>query len=502
MMKRIGFALLAGLMLCCACQKKNAPVAASATVALEADASFNAEGVATLTLTMSEALSTNTLVTLGVGFEAENGKTLVAVEDLTFKTNPVTILMSKTRVTTTVTLAPSARKENAQAVIVLESVQGAKVKEGASTVYINWTGGNVKDLSEDPSPNPDESLDPEDSSDPGVSEDPVVAPFEPTKGWKIEYLGVQTDDEGSASVFEASGHKGEGIYIFLAEAGYLSSYDSLEDFLADATVNFQDDVQYYADYGWTAEDLIYTDDPVNEYYDVLDAGDYEIFMVGMDATGKTSGHWAWCAFTADGEGSTPEHDITLEGPVTRNSAWKASYVGRYSYDEEDEETGETTTYQYDRFEITGTGNNTFTFALFEPGDVEQYDMEELLLGMAADVWSAYDEMAPFYEALGWDIAFTGFMYDNEFNYDDYEAVELGTYDVLIVGISAAGNPTGQYNVCQVQVDGTVFTPDDGYEASARMAPKLRKACHQRPSVAVRPSRAQRLQRHAHAFSTR
>ena len=263
MMKRIGFALLAGLMLCCACQKKNAPVAASATVALEADASFNAEGVATLTLTMSEALSTNTLVTLGVGFEAENGKTLVAVEDLTFKTNPVTILMSKTRVTTTVTLAPSARKENAQAVIVLESVQGANVKEGASTVYINWTGGNVKDLSEDPSPNPDESLDPEDSSDPGVSEDPVVAPFEPTKGWKIEYLGVQTDDEGSASVFEASGHKGEGIYIFLAEAGYLSSYDSLEDFLADATVNFQDDVQYYADYGWTAEDLIYTDDPVN-----------------------------------------------------------------------------------------------------------------------------------------------------------------------------------------------------------------------------------------------
>ena len=106
----------------------------------------------------------------------------------------------------------------------------------------------------------------------------------------------------------------------------------------------------------------------------------------------------------------------------------------------------------------------------------------------------YEYYSMLYEFFEMEIDFTlaDFMNDAEYNFSDFDAVDNGTYDVLIVGLNEEGNLTGEYNISTINVDGHALAELQAMKirlakqvASARLAKKVKTAHPVRKAINLR-----------------
>lgn len=464
-MRKYFFAIAAAVLCLAGCKAAKENVSPAVTVSMSADEAFSSDGSATLAFTLSEAISTNVKVTLAVSSGVQSGRTAIAADAVRFEMNPVIVLMNKTLVHAEVTVAKSALKKNAQLCVVIEGADGAKVKAGEDKVYINWTG---EDAPDDGSENYGGSDEPSDSEDPSESQDPSedtssdpsaepgTADLNPTAGWTVTYDGVQNVEFESGSkdcaVVTATGHKGEYVYFLLMEGGWFEN-DLGSDpaaLMREAEAYIVEDAEYYE---CDIIDLIYNEDPASEYFDLLDAGDWEIFAIGMTAEGKTTGHWAWAAFTV--EAAAPK-EIDITGPITKVASWQAEYLGREMNEYTDEDTGETETYTSDYVRVPWSESTYFYFDMYEKGELSDADPAEVITDLMNYVIGDYESYVELFKSfdLEPDVELSSWFNDSEYDYAAFDDCEIAEYDLFIFEIDADCNPTGRYNITTVNITGT------------------------------------------------
>ena len=100
-----------------------------------AEASFSAEGKATLNLTVSPIPTGKVSVNLAASSKAQEGKTAVSTTALTFGSS-VSIEAGEARATIEVSVNLDEAEDGQQAVIVISSASGAKVDSDKATAYI------------------------------------------------------------------------------------------------------------------------------------------------------------------------------------------------------------------------------------------------------------------------------------------------------------------------------------------------------------------------------
>lgn len=502
-MKKYFFAIIAAAICLAGCSAVKENSSPAVTVSMSAEEALASDGTATIAFNLSEAISTSVKVTLAVSSGVQNGRKAIAADAVKFDMNPVIILMNKTQVHAKVTVSKSALKKNAQLCIVIEGAEGAKVKAGEDKVYINWTGEDVADdssedpsgdyggseepvASEDPSDNPSEepsdnpSEEPSDEPSDEPSAEPGTVDQQPTAGWKVTYDGVQSVEFEFATedcaVFTATGHKGEYAYFLLMEGGWFEG-DLGGDpaaLLQEAEAYLVEDSEYYE---CDILDLIYSDDPANEYFDPLEAGEWEIFVIGMTEEGKATGHWTWTSFTVEAE---PPKEIDITGPITKVASWQAEYLGRDMEEYTDEDTGETETYISDYIRVPWAESTYFYFDMFEKGDLDGADPADVISDLMNYVIDDYESYVDFFASLGLeaDVEMTDWFNDAEYDYASFDDCEISEYDIFIFEIDDECNPTGRYNICSVNITGTPeYSPysEAPKKAVKRSSAKARKA---------------------------
>ena len=470
-MKKLLYVLTAALALA-SCQGIKEAQNSAVTVAMTADPDFDVNGSAHITLAVSAVQNTKVKVTLKVTDDVESGRKAIAEEHVKFSMNPATVLMNKESSSVRVTVAKAGLKKNAQLCVVMESAEGAKISSEASKVLISWTGDDMSESdnndspnygSEDPSgdsedtsqePSDDPSQEPSEDASKDPSQDASVDPT-PTAGWTVSYEGLQyiefEDGAGDVEVIKATGHKGEPVYIFLEDEGFLDSFGG------DISAMLEQAVEYYnydLDDGYSVEELIFTEDPVETYFNKLSTGTYEAYMIGMDEDGNVSGKWSYCVITIE------PREVNIVGDIQKVPSWTATYVGRGEQVFEDEEEEVTETYTYDMIEVNWTEDTYFWCDLYERDSIGSDEVEDVIIGFAEDAWEELDGYNSMFGGL-FTMDITDILNDSEYNSIGFYNCELTTYDLFIAEFNEDGDPTGRYNICPVTITGEPLP--EGYD---------------------------------------
>lgn len=287
------------------------------SVSLSADQAFDANGEATITLTLSEASVSDVLVNLEVAAEVSSGKALPEA-NLTFEKDMV-VRAGQLTASQTVTVKPDGLQAGEyKAVIRIGGASHAVPATGHTMVGIN--------------------LKLENSYGPGGggnNESGGNNENGGNKNWKVSYEGFQEVEweEGTNwnEVFKVSGQGSASIYFTIVDEGTYDSFkDNLDGLYAQAEEWLEGDLEYYADYGWTIDDFVVTEDPHYEYYDAMAAGTYEAFAFGMTSEGKSTKEFAWVSFEIP-EGHTGGSG---GGEMELQTNWSVSIVGSIYVDDE------------------------------------------------------------------------------------------------------------------------------------------------------------------------
>lgn len=267
----------------------------------------------------------------------------------------------------------------------------------------------------------------------------------PKAVWKVSCEGLQEDEYGLYFDANVSGYGTTNVYCFYAAKEWLETIKTEKEFIDAVQGFYEDEVEYVATLDEEDKwEVITTEDPAVVTFEWEDyAGEYYIFIAGF-VNGKITSEYAYCSLTVTEE---EVYGFTMTGPLTFKSGWTAKYEGRY-VDEYYEES-------MDRISASGVTDNYFCMDLY---DAIPEDPDEI---RSALFYSAYQ--AVHYEAMWgfYDDPITEYMLDAEYNYADFYTLdEYGTYQltgqtlkVLIIGMDAEGNITGNYGVSEVTIDG-------------------------------------------------
>lgn len=387
-------------------------------VSLSECTAFNDNNKAFVTVTLSKAAATPVQVYVGLKNDTPGFKDVLTFSDV------ATVEAGKTMALIEVVAEPATLEPGTyEADVFIREAAGANISASASSVKLSLVIEN-KNYNDDPN-NPSN---PEDPENPGNT------------NWKIEYQGYQMvdfgDEEDYAEVFRVTGTGSESAYFVMVEPGTVASYaNNMDELFAQAEEWLQEDLEFYSQYSWTIDDLVFTEDPHYEYYAAFSAGEKEVIVFGMSKEGKASGKYAYLDFTVaedHGESEEPEEPDIM-----------------------------------DRIAVEGTGNKLFTFDLLEHGVITDANLEDSI--MEVGEYPSY--IAWLYNSFfgGNYFDFTDFANDAEYNTTDFYAKELGTYDVLIVGLDDDGNLSGEYNISTIEIDGHELAEVLSVSARSRVA---------------------------------
>ena len=232
------------------------------TVTISADEAFSGL-TANATLTLSKASASDVTVYLASAEKDSKGGKPIDVNYLSYEA-PV-IKAGRTSASFVITLDATSVNKGAEAAIAIAGVAGAKIGT-PDTAYIVYegTGGGSGNVS-----------------------------------WAVSYEGYQPvefeDGTEDCEVIKVSGSGNESFYVFIQRGNWFEEdLDNNEELLFSFAEQYlQDDLEYYAPYGWGIDDFVVTEDPHYEFYDEFYNGTIEIFAVGMDQEGKNTGKYAW-----------------------------------------------------------------------------------------------------------------------------------------------------------------------------------------------------------------
>lgn len=380
----------------------------SLTVSLFAsDVAFN-NGQTTLAVSLSDVAKSAVKVTLAVSLDVREGYIPLAGDQLLFE-ETVTIPAGESGVETVIRIKDGfdPGPDKYEAVITLASAKGAKVSAKYNTVHVEATAGSFGP--DDPNENP---------------QDPGFEGFTFMSGWSVALKGEPYLYDGDPYYDVDITLPGiQYFWIMALTDAQLSEVGGFSGLVGELESSLAEDLGDY-----TMAEMIFSMAD-EEFYFEYDgkAGEHGIYIMEFDENGKSTGRYGYQKEVL----AAPEEDP--DDPDDPNE--EAEY--------------------YDRIAVSGTGDNLFTFDVYEAGAVTDANLEEEILATGSYPMEAYDYYSMLYEYLEREINFTllDFMNDAEYNYADFDVIDNGTYDVLIVGLTEDGNLTGEYNISSITVDG-------------------------------------------------
>lgn len=412
------------------------------TVSLYApDAAFS-NGQTTLAVSLSDVAASAVKVTLAVSLDVREGYIPLAGDQLEFE-ETVTIPAGESGAETVVRIKEGfdPGPDKYEAVITIASAKGAKVDSKDNTVHVEATAGSYGP--EDPGFEgftfvPDWSV--------SLKGEPYLYEDDPYYDVDITLPGIQyfwimalTDSQ----LDEVGGFGG-----LIAEMEESLADGLAEDYEMAEMIFSMADEEFYFDYDG-------------------EAGVHNIVIMEFGEDGKSTGRYGYQKSMLAACEENPDDPDDPDDP-------------------NDPE-------YYDRIAVNGTGDILFTFDVYEEGSITDATLEEEMLATGSYPMQAYDYYSALYEYFGIDIDFTllDFMNDAEYNYADFDAMDNGTYDVLIVGLNEDGNLTGEYNVSTITVDGRALAEMKAMKAridrnvSGKLARKAKASRPVRKSIALR-----------------
>jgi len=364
-------------------------------VSISADAEFDANNIATATLTLSAVAESDVQVLLE-GTPADK---------LTFD-RTVTIPAGNLNATFTVTVNPEGIDPNAPIQVFIRDAIGANVGAPAM-VTIGLKGyGN----SDNPGGNGNEDT-------PGESNLTLVST------WKAEMDGEPYTDEYGNWIDLKMTTAGISYYVAdgITDAVFANYYNSVDELVED----YEASVAGYLEDGYTITDILFANGE-DTYIEYPGAGAGKIYIIEFDASGKATGRYGYTAVTFpefEGAGG----DIT----ATLVSTWKAEMDGDPYTDEYGDWIDlKMTTTGIKYYAVEGITDDVF--------DAYYDGIEDLIVDYDAYVASELEE--------GYTVAQLLFV-DGEYTYIEYPGEGAGK--IYIIEFDASGKATGRYGVSSV-----------------------------------------------------
>ena len=422
-------AVLFAALLMASCDKEKK---ASVVLVMTADAQFT-DNIASLNFALSAASAQDVSISLAVLDSPSEGNSSVPADKLNVPSS-VVVSAGSTSLKLDVQLDEDAT--GSEAVIAVTGVSGATL-QGDGVVRIktgqqyNGEGGGGGGGTGD------DNLQLQLQSNWSVSFDPV----------NLEY---DYDDEGYLLFFVDLVAPGSSyVWVDTYTDSQLQQYykGDIAAMLNDYSSDFQEAISK----GYSASDILYTtsDGYATVYYD--EPGPTKFYIMDFDAKGKPTGKYGVVTLTV------PEYDEGGEGG------------GGEGGDDDDE--------SYDQISVSGTGSALFTFDIYPSGTLTAENLQDKMLETGQWVVDQYNLYVAFGEAglatLPDDFNVTYMMSDADYPYIQFGLQELGNYDVLIVGMNAEGNLTGEYNISTIEIDGHELAAIQG--ARRKLAAKAGKS---------------------------
>ena len=291
-------------------------------VSITADGTFSGNK-ASAVLSLTKTSDADVVVTLASAAKDSKGGKPISVDYLTYDSQ-VTIKAGSKSASFVITLSSGSVEKGSEAAIVVAGATGA-TPGTPDTAYIVYdgNGGNGGNGGE--------------------------------ASWTVSYEGylpVEFEDgTDDCEVIKVSGTGTESFYVFVQRGNWFEEQveNNVDLLMAFAEQYLQDDLEYYASYGWEFDDFVVTEDPHYEYYDEFYNGTVEIFAIGMDKNGKNTGKFAWTKIEKtgsskgdytggdtgggddgddDGDDDIPEIDVQMQ----LQDNWSVEIVGEpYKY---------------------------------------------------------------------------------------------------------------------------------------------------------------------------
>ena len=392
------------------------------TATLAADEAF-VGGKANLTVTLSVPAPVDVTATLAYG-QPREGKTAIEVSALKFD-EKVTLKAGEKNVSCTVELVSTENiPDGAEAPIAIANVSAGDYGTLQCDVNIAYISYKAADNDE---------YGPENPNNPG--DNPEDKPTEPTE----EGLTLRTD--WTATVI-----------------GEPYTYDNYAYFDVNPTVP---GIKYF----WMDT---YTQDELQEYYEGSVKAMLEDYSASIKEELSGGSSIAELLFsTADeefyvqywGAGATTLYILEFDasGNPTYNYGKVDLVLPEIEGNDPGDDPGDEEEEIYDVIGVNGTGDNLFYFDIFAPGEITDQNLEDNIYEVGSvPAWTAY-EINSYFGAM-WLTA-ADVANDAEYNTASFDELELGKYDVLIVGITEDGDITGEYNISSIQVDGHEYVEE-------------------------------------------
>lgn len=394
-------------------------------VSISADPNFK-DGAANVKVFLYDTSSKDVTVNITVLNTPSEGYTALSASDLEFH-RTVTIPAGEKSVEHAVKLSKTFQAGDGkfEAVLSLFGAVGATVSNLNNTVHIvvgnSYDGGGEQ----------------------GGEEEPQTGDMTLVNSWSVDISGDPYVYEGDGESYQDLTVSLSGIKYFWMEAltdAELAEYGTLAD-LAKA---WADDNQKWMAEGDALSDIVFSLNDGDFYVAYPGAGTFKVYIIEFNADGSATGRYGVSTLTfAEMEGGSEGGD--------------------------DDESG-----LYDVVAINGTGDAYFYFDLFDKGSITNDNLQDAMKALAQMCNEDYESAKEWEEILG-PIERTDCMYDAEYNSYDYEELELGEYGVLIVGLSADGNLTGEYNLTTVTIDGHEYEMEDDYDSFAKRLASAKRA---------------------------
>ena len=453
-MKKLFFLLVLATMTLVACNKDEKENATVPTVSLSAAATQFENGVATVTVSLSEKASSVVTVTLGVDRNVPDGYIPMTADLLVFD-ETVSISAGETSAKAEIALAKTfdPGQDKYQAVIVIKGADGATVDSKDNEVRFDVKVNNYEgpDGPEDPN-KPDDN-----------NEDPGFEGFTYVSDWSVSLLGEPyLYDEYAYYDVDINLPGIQYFWIMaltdaqLAElGGFGGMVAEMEDYIAECLED-----------GDTMPEIVFSMADEEFYFDYDgEAGEHGIYIMEFGEDGKS----------------------------TLRYGFQKAVLAACDEDPDDpDEPGESDV--YDRIAVNGTADDVlYTFDVYEKGSIATDELEEEMITTGSYPLQADAYYRMLYEMFGMDYPYSpmDFMNDATYNFADFNAMDNGEYDVLIVGLTEDGNLTGEYNISSITVDGHTLAEMKAMKAridrkiSSKHERKVRTAQPARKRIALR-----------------
>ena len=141
--------------------------------------------------------------------------------------------------------------------------------------------------------------------------------LEENTDWKPDYRGRFTDDQYLLQMYDVmvvdAGGSDEPYFTMINSKEdmdmYYSGDEGMKAFIEESIAYYQDEIDQATLMGYRAswEDVLVEGD-TEDYYEILEPGDYYLIVIGTDYDGEATGYWAQSEFTIEEVNGSDEYN--------------------------------------------------------------------------------------------------------------------------------------------------------------------------------------------------